>query len=135
VTVVSTLHHVDDARSALAAVRAFDLRVPLTDDDITALWPLVVLRCAVLVVSGEHQVGIEADNDYAVDRTDHEWRQFETATSLGWGEAEDAIRSVLDRPARHRLLAGEIELLDFSVTSPQLHDGRWREPDAEWAIA
>ena len=136
VTVVSALHHVRDALAALAAVKAFDRVVPLTDDEVAALWPLVVLRAAVLVVSGEHQVGLEEGNDYAAERTDHEWRQFQAASSLGWDEAEAAIRSLLGRSAKPaRLLAGQVEILDFSVTSPQLNDGRWLQPDAEWAIA
>ncbi|MHA6670153.1 aminotransferase [Homoserinimonas sp. A447] len=133
VTLVSVLHHVDDARSALAVVAAFNREVSLADDEVVALWPLVVLRAAVLVVSGEHQVGLEAGNDYAAERTDHEWQQFQMATSLDWGEAEEAIRAALGRSGR--LLAGKVELLDFSVTSPQVNEGGWLQPDAEWAIA
>lgn len=132
VTLASTLYHVDDARAALAVVAAFNREVPLTADEIVALWPLVVLRAAVLVVSGEHQVGLEAGNDYAAERTDHEWQQFQMATSLDWHEAEEAIRAALGRPGR--LLAGEVELLDFSVTSPELNEGRWLQPDTEWAM-
>lgn len=137
VTISSILGHVDgDALAALAAAVAFDRIVPLADDEVAALWPLVVLRGAALVVSGEHQVALEASNDYAAERIEHEWHLFETSLSLGWDEAEYALRAALGREAgTGRVLAGEIELLDFSVTSPLLNEGRWLEPDAEWELA
>ncbi|MEX1077951.1 MAG: aminotransferase [Homoserinimonas sp.] len=135
VTISSILNHVDgDPRAALVAVSAFDRMVQLTDDELAALWPLVVLRGAVLVVSGEHQVALEEGNDYAAERTDHEWQLFRASLDLGFDEAERFIRSLLGRPVC-RLLAGDVEILDFSVASPQLNDGRWLDPEVEWKIA
>ncbi|WP_458864502.1 hypothetical protein, partial [Enterococcus faecium] len=60
VTVSSVLHH-DGATyaSTLPAIAAFDRRRPLSDDEITALWPLVVLRGVVLVLSGRQQVRLD----------------------------------------------------------------------------
>ena len=145
VTTSSVLHHLPgDINAAIAGIAAFDEVVPLTDDEIAAVWPLIVLRGAVLVVSGEYQVAIDGVNDYAAERTIHEWRLFEAALSLDSDDAERAIRAALGRPPRGVATAGtifdgveaaDIEILDFSVTAPALNDGRWLDADAEWAIA
>ncbi|TFC84187.1 aminotransferase [Cryobacterium cheniae] len=155
VTAASVLHHVQgNPLAALDAIVAFDEVVPLTDDEIVALWPLIVLRGAVLVASGEQQVRIDADNDYARHRMDAEWRVFAAASAIGWEEAEAAIRQGLGRPPRAgaerrpaeaeaetvlplipALAGGDYEMLDFSVTSPALADGLWQAPDAEWRLA
>ena len=148
VTAASVLHHVpDNPFAALAAIVAFDEVVPLTDDEIVALWPLIVLRGAVLVASGEQQVRIDEDNDYARHRMDAEWRVFAAASAIGWEEAEAAIRLALGRPPHApaepetflpmipALTGGDYEVLDFSVTSPLLADGLWQQTDAEWQLA
>ena len=144
VTAASVLHHVpDNPLAALAAIVAFDEVVPLTDAEIVALWPLIVLRGAVLVASGEQQVQIDEHNDYARHRMDAEWRVFAAAGAIGWEEAEAAIRQALGRnrqaedaseaavPMIPALAGGDYEMLDFSVTSPALADGVWQHPDAE----
>ncbi|WP_193510409.1 aminotransferase [Cryobacterium sp. BB736] len=140
VTVASILHHVpDDPLAAVVAIEAFDEQVPLTDEELTALWPLVVLRGAVLVVSGQYQLAVEGDNNYAADRTEHEWQAFEAAEGISYDEAESAIRAALGRPKRAALLdaisRGDVTMLDFSVTSPGLDGGLWQHPDAEWELA
>jgi 4-aminobutyrate aminotransferase-like enzyme/Ser/Thr protein kinase RdoA (MazF antagonist) len=143
VTISSILHHVADPIDALLAVRAFTAVVPLNDDELAALWPLVVLRGAVLVVSGEYQVNIDDDNAYAHERTDHEWSIFESAARVDWDQALLAIRSQSDVSSVVEAQAaifpsiseGDYELLDFSVTSAALNGGAWLDPDAEWSIA
>ncbi|MDI2098781.1 aminotransferase [Ruicaihuangia caeni] len=148
VTVASILHHrSDEPLAVFDAVRAFDRIVPLSDEEIGALWPLVVLRGAVLVVSGEHQVRLEASNEYALERMEHEWTVFEAAAGIDWDEAEAAIRAALGREPKHPLGAGPFHpmlpalhsaghrIIDLSVTSPLLHEGRWRQPDAEEQLA
>src|SRR5690606_7634574 len=80
VAISSVLPHGDGgARAARAAAAALDRIVPLNAGEIAALWPLVVLRGAVLVVSGAHQVSLEEGNDYAAERIEHEWQIFEAA--------------------------------------------------------
>ncbi|TAM66613.1 MAG: aminotransferase [Microbacteriaceae bacterium] len=155
VTVSSILpHSPGEPLAALEAIRQFDRVVALTDAEITALWPLVVLRGAVLVVSGEHQTALETGNDYAEERMGAEWIVFESANGISWEQAEVAIRVALGREPRVAvsssadaysadaasvpvpLLAGldSAAILDFSVTSHALDDGRWSEPDVEWRI-
>ncbi|MCU1636398.1 MAG: aminotransferase class-III family protein [Cryobacterium sp.] len=148
VTAASVLHHLpDEPYSVFDAVVAFDEVSPLTDEDIVALWPLIVLRGAVLVVSGEHQVGIDEGNDYAKHRINAEWRVFVAASVVGWDEAEAAIRRALKRPQRivpetapitpmiPALTTGDYEVMDCSVTSSALADGLWLEADVEWQLA
>ncbi|MEO6942875.1 MAG: aminotransferase, partial [Terrimesophilobacter sp.] len=156
VTVSSLLNRTRSSlASALPAIRAFHEVLPLRDDEVRALWPLVVLRGAVLVVSGEHQVSLEEGNDYASERVEGEWRIFQSATSVNPVVAETMIRDALgmspliDPPhdaqlltaptAEYPLVAGlgtpQCEILDFSTTSPLLDDGAWLQVDAEWALA
>jgi 4-aminobutyrate aminotransferase-like enzyme/Ser/Thr protein kinase RdoA (MazF antagonist) len=157
VTMSSILHHVPEHPAAVfEAVRRFDEVVRLTDDEISAIWPLIVLRGAVLVVSGENQTQLEAGNVYAEERMQSEWDVFETAQRIGFDEAEVKIRQLLGRdalssadssgvgsaaewvaeaPMIAAIAAGDYVVLDFSVTSPLLNEGRWLQPGAEWAAA
>ena len=93
VAVASALHHVPtDPLRVLETIDAFAAHVPLTDAEIAALWPLVVLRAAVLVVSGEQQVAVDADNTYADENRAHEWLVFAVARRIDPDEAESLIR-------------------------------------------
>ncbi|WP_207454953.1 aminotransferase [Desertivibrio insolitus] len=143
VTLSSLLPHADDLADVFAAVRAFHAESPLDDAELSALWPLVVLRGAVLVVSGEHQVSLEPGNDYAAERMAGEWRIFELARSVDPDLAEAAVQAAAgaEAPAplapATRLLPelGETAVLDLSVDADALAAGRWLEPDAEWLLA
>lgn len=145
----SVLHHQpDEPLAVLDAIRAFDEVVPLTSADITALWPLIVLRTGVLVVSGHHQVTIDAGNEYAVERMAGEWEMFQAAQEVDWDAAEAAIQVALGRPERHTVDLPEVStpmlgglggddcpLLDLTTTSPLLNEGRWLRRSAELDVA
>jgi 4-aminobutyrate aminotransferase-like enzyme/Ser/Thr protein kinase RdoA (MazF antagonist) len=149
-TVASALHHVPTEPSAvLDTIAAFAEESPLDDIDLAALWPLVVLRGAVLVVSGEHQVTIDAENAYADENRSHEWLAFDVARRLDADEMETLIRwrlaggDVNREPNRADELAlGRVvglattpeQLADLSTTSHALDEGRWLDPDAERAV-
>jgi 4-aminobutyrate aminotransferase-like enzyme/Ser/Thr protein kinase RdoA (MazF antagonist) len=145
-TVTSALHHIaDDPLAVLDVIAAFDAESPLTDPEISALWPLVVLRGAVLVVSGEQQVSLDTDNAYAEGNRAHEWIAFDIARNLDPAEMEAVIRWRLrgpdagstTPPTPGRLLALEIgprNLVDLSVTSHGLDAGAWLFADAEQNI-
>ena len=148
VTVSSVLHHApENPFAALEAIVAFDALVPLRDEEIAALWPLVALRGAVLAVSGEQQLSTDAENAYAAERMADEWLVFTSACLVGWAEAEAAIRQALGRPQKPvvdmpivvamipGLTAETTEILHFSVTSPLLSDGRWLEAGIEERLA
>ncbi len=121
----------------LDTIAAFHARVPLTDDEIAALWPLVQLRTAVLAVSGAQQVAVDPDNAYARANLAHEWLAFVTAESLDAEQLHALIRRRLDPRAAVPAVAGLLldlshaTELDLSTTSPLLDAGAWLEPDVE----
>lgn len=139
VTCASVIHHNPrDPLVALDAVAGFHAEVPLTDDEVAALWPLVQLRAATLVASGEHQVALEPDNAYAATNRRQEWRSFELAESLDPSLVLALLRHRLTPGAAApldlggRLLdATDATLLDLSTTSPLLDGGAWLEAGIE----
>ncbi|PPF29441.1 aminotransferase [Rathayibacter tritici] len=134
-TVSSVLHH-DGAspETALPAIRAFDRLRELGDDEITALWPLVILRGAVLVLSGRAQVRLDDENDYAAVALDREFRILVQAVSVPIAVITAATRAALGRPpadeptwAGAGVLAGaspHVEL-DATTESPLNDAGAW----------
>ena len=145
-TVTSALHHQpEDPLAVLDVIEAFHAESPLDDADLAALWPLVVLRGAVLVVSGEQQVALDGDNTYADENRAHEWVAFDAARRLPAREVEAAIRARLGAAGAHertappvgRLIAldsTDAHLADLSVTAHDLDDGRWQRAGFEDAV-
>ncbi len=131
-----------DPTVVLPAIRAFDRVRPISDDELDALWPLVVLRAASLLVSGRHQASIDSTNTYATENLDWEWQIFEGATSVPISVMTELVRSAV-RPARERrtvtgerLFTGcEVVPLDLSTTSRLLDGGRFLGEDAEARLA
>ena len=141
VTCAAVLHHNPrDPLIVLETIAAFHRVLPLTPEEQTALWPLVQLRAAVLVVSGEHQVGLDSGNDYADANRRHEWRGFVTAAALDAAALTALIRWRLgERSAPADLVPGTVPMLDasgfasldLSTTSAALDGGAWLEPGVE----
>lgn len=140
VTVSSVLHH-DGATyaSTLPAIAAFDRRRPLSDDEITALWPLVVLRGVVLVLSGRQQVRLDDANDYASGALDREFEILRRARAVPVEVATARIRRALGRevvaaPAWSAapILSGALRpvVLDATTLSPLADEGAWLDGDA-----
>ena len=143
VTCASVLRHRPDdpfARACRRCARSTSV-VPLDDADLAALWPLIVLRGAVLVASGEHQAALDPDNESATEPLESEWRIFHTARSVPFDLAEATLRAALGRracargtPRRSRAVAGAgrcspalpcLAVVDLSATSDALHAGRF----------
>ena len=81
----------DDAAAVLAVVEAFAGRVALTDDELSAVWPLVVVRTAVLLATGD---GVEGEpNAYTRDREAFERAAFAAALALDGDETSRRIRA------------------------------------------
>ncbi len=147
VACASVLRHRPEAPLAvLDAVRAFHAVAPLDDADVAALWPLVVLRGATLVVSGEHQAALDPDNPSATGPLESEWSIFEVASAVPFDLAEAAVRDALGLApaprhdaARAALAAagpllpdvGFVAALDLSTTSDSLHAGHFLDAGAE----
>lgn len=100
VTCASVLHHHGAGpASVLPAVRAFHRARPLDGAETDALWPLVVLRTAVLVVSGRYDVLQDPGNVYAETALEREWAMFEAAASVPAEVMGAQLRAALGHPA------------------------------------
>ncbi|MEW1959947.1 aminotransferase [Kineococcus sp. NPDC059986] len=137
VTISSVLHHAGaEVESVLPAVRAFDAERPLTDDEVDALWPLVVLRGAVLVLSGRDQAVLDPDNAYAQDGLDREWTIFAKAAEVPLAVVTALLRDALGRsgpraPATGARLLPDglvVDVLDASTRSEVNDLGAWQDP-------
>ncbi len=146
VTASAVMRHAGGEPAAvLPLIAAFHDVRPLSAAEITALWPLIVLRAATLVVSGHQQVAIDADNDYATNALDLEWRIFERSVSVPADVMTTVIAHRLGTaapvgpPPSGRLLPslqdGAIRQVDFSLDSDALDGGAFAAPDCEDRVA
>ncbi|CAL4860226.1 aminotransferase [Microbacterium sp. MM2322] len=137
VTLSSVLHHDGaDATSTLPAIRAFHARRPLDENEIVALWPLVVLRGAVLVLSGRAQVRLDEDNAYASTALEREFRVLERAAAAPVPVVTELIRDALAleptgaaQPWQGSPVVslGDARVeLDAGTLSPLNDDGAWQ---------
>jgi 4-aminobutyrate aminotransferase-like enzyme/Ser/Thr protein kinase RdoA (MazF antagonist) len=144
-TCASVLHHEPDRPlAAVAAVRGYAEQVPLTEPEAAAVWPAVVARAAVLVVSGVHQGLIDPGNDYAVSAQEREWQMFVSAAAMPADVATAAFQDALGlrrpvttpgftvtSPLVPALTSVAVAVVDLAVTSDLLHSGNWLDPAIE----
>lgn len=147
IAVSSVLRHEGgEPAAALPLIAAFHQERPLSPAEIDALWPLVVVRAAVLVVSGNHQAAIDADNDYATGALENEWGIFQRATSVPTDVITATVRAALgvepsagpiavDTPLISGLDAGATVRLDLSLESDALDGGAWLDSGCEERLA
>ncbi|WP_167102164.1 aminotransferase [Mycobacterium sp. DL592] len=139
-------HEGGEPVATLPAVAAFHAVRPLSAAEIEALWPLVVLRAAVLVVSGIHQASIDTDNEYATGALDFEWRIFERAIEVPvevmtalirdrLGAAHPADPVIPDTALVGGLDTDSVVRLDLSVESDAVDSGAWLDPACETTAA
>jgi Ser/Thr protein kinase RdoA (MazF antagonist) len=86
----------DDVAAVSAVVEAFAHRVRLTDAELGAVWPLMVVRTAVLLATGDDAEG--EPNAYTRDREVFERAAFTAALALDAGEMSRLIRTAGARP-------------------------------------
>jgi 4-aminobutyrate aminotransferase-like enzyme/Ser/Thr protein kinase RdoA (MazF antagonist) len=135
ITLSSVLAHPGTTpTSILPGITAFHAVRPLTAAEADVLWPLLVLRTAVLIVSGAQQSALDPHNAYVTDQSGDEWRMFEQATSIPVDVMTGVIRAELggDTPAAvsgEPLIAGldraSVTTLDLSPTS-EVYDGAFQ---------
>jgi 4-aminobutyrate aminotransferase-like enzyme/Ser/Thr protein kinase RdoA (MazF antagonist) len=136
VTISSVLHH-DAATplSTLPAIRAFQARRPISSEEADALWPLVVLRGAVLVLSSRDQLRSDSDNAYTRERTAGEHRILVQAMSVPVEVMTRTIRAALGLPVGEEPrwsgggvldLGAKVTVLDAGTVSELNDEGRWR---------
>lgn len=139
VTCAALLHHAEaDPLRVVPAVRAYHAVNPLQEAELQALWPLVVMRAAVLVLSSAQQLSVDPGNRYIRDNIDHEWEIFEVASSVPFELMQAAILlaaghqlPVLDFGACLPLLPGlsgqEVVRVDLGVVGPHAQFGNWEQ--------
>ncbi|SQF93792.1 class III aminotransferase [Paucimonas lemoignei] len=138
-TCAALLHHAEgDPLYILPAIRAYHAINPLQLEELQALWPLIIARSAVLVLSSEQQAVIEPDNTYIQANIASEWGIFDVATSVPIALMEAAILawvgmepiSTNAAPAYQPLLpslAGrEFRQVDLGVLSEHFVAGNWQ---------
>ena len=142
----SMLHH-EPGRPlrVLDTIAAFHADAPLDRSEALAVWPLIVLRAALLVASGWRQLEVDGDNDYARERISGEQSIFEAATSLPLVEATEHVLATLGVEAQGFVaepvagevigflpdVSGPLAVVDAGVESDALDAGRWAQSDAE----
>lgn len=142
----SMLHHEPDRPlRVLDTIAAFHADAPLDRSEALAVWPLIVLRAALLVASGWRQLEVDGDNDYARERISGEQSIFEAATSLPLVEATEHVLATLGIEAQGFVaepvagevigflpdVSGPLAVVDAGVESDALDAGRWAQSDAE----
>ena len=150
----SMLHHEPERPlRVLETIAAFHGDAPLSEAEARAVWPLIVLRAALLVASGWRQLEIDGGNDYARERIAGEQAIFDAATRIGLTTAVELVLERLGFPAATPLpgasqrespavalaallpgLDGDIAILDPGVESEDLSGGVWLSPDAEQVL-
>ncbi|WP_185715057.1 aminotransferase [Gulosibacter macacae] len=132
VAIASVLQRTGSLNLAAATVAEFAEHVELTDDELAALWPLVRLRGATLVVSGWNQLRIDADNEYAAERMESEWRVLEAAAAIDDELALAVFRTTLGLPHRpgieYERLArglGSKAIVALAPEATEFDEGAW----------
>ena len=135
--------HRSPVQDAALAAAGFHRVVALTESEAVALWPLIVLRAAVLTASVEQQLAIDPGNSYAQAERQLDWRILERVAEVPAGVAEEVLREALALPPSPRAIAAgawvrknephgvrplnyrRSRVVDLSVGSPELYDGNW----------
>jgi 4-aminobutyrate aminotransferase-like enzyme/Ser/Thr protein kinase RdoA (MazF antagonist) len=116
VTCAALLHHAEgDPLYILPAIQAYHAINPLQLEELQALWPLIVARSAVLVLSSEQQASIEPDNAYIQANLASEWNIFDVATSVPIALMNAAILDAVG------LLEGQDDAQTYSPLLPSLN--------------
>ncbi|MFL1542131.1 aminotransferase [Pseudomonas sp. O39] len=143
VTCAALLHHAEgDPFTILPAIQAYHAVTPLLREELQALWPLIVARAAVLVLSSEQQQRLDPGNTYLLKNAEHEWEIFHVATSVPFelmeaailrcvGEALTPLASQDFAPLLPGLVGREFALIDLGVLSPHFEAGNWELPGVD----
>lgn len=139
VTCAALLHHAEgDPLRILPAVSAYQALNPLTKAELRALWPLVLNRAAVLVLSSAQQLAVDPDNQYTRDNVAHEWEIFDTAAAVplplmeaaifqAAGLLPDALDLTGCAPLLPELAGQPVTRIDLGVLSIHCEAGNWEQ--------
>ena len=94
------LHDLDRPVQLTAALlQGFHSVLSLTEAEVDALWPLVVLRAAACVVSSEQQAVMEPHNAYAQEAREGDTAVFRSVASVSPLLAREVLRDAVGLPA------------------------------------
>ena len=139
VTCAALLHHAEgDPLYILPAIRAYHAVNPLKTEELRALWPLIVARAAVLVLSAEQQASVEPENAYIQANLAGEWNIFDVATSVPIALMQAAILRAVNIepepvaqpdyfPLLPQLDSNALTLVDLGVLSDRFTAGNWEQ--------
>jgi 4-aminobutyrate aminotransferase-like enzyme/Ser/Thr protein kinase RdoA (MazF antagonist) len=139
VTCAALLHHAEgDPLYILPAIQAYHAINPLQPEELQALWPLIVARSAVLVLSSEQQASIEPDNAYIQANLASEWNIFDVATSVPIALMSAAILDAVGlletpddaqtySPLLPSLNGQAFVTVDLGVLSEHFEAGNWEQ--------
>jgi 4-aminobutyrate aminotransferase-like enzyme/Ser/Thr protein kinase RdoA (MazF antagonist) len=140
VACAALLHHAaGDPFAVLPAVSAYHALNPLSEAEASALWPSIVVRAAVLVLSSEQQLRVDPGNTYVSDNLCHEWRIFDVANSVPFALMDIAIAQALGHSSTPAMPGPMLPLLpglalrapvvvDLGVLGELYRDGNWEQP-------
>ncbi|MBB4194039.1 4-aminobutyrate aminotransferase-like enzyme/Ser/Thr protein kinase RdoA (MazF antagonist) [Rhizobium aethiopicum] len=146
VTCASLLHQANgDPFHILPAVTAYQAIYPLIDEELKALWPLIVARAVILVASSEQQMSIDPDNDYVRSNLDRERAIFDTVMSVPFELMEAAILKAAGAdvaapsasawlPLLPDIDPAAIAYVDLGVRSAYFSAGNWLDADMDWRL-
>jgi 4-aminobutyrate aminotransferase-like enzyme/Ser/Thr protein kinase RdoA (MazF antagonist) len=139
VTCAALLHHAEgDPFAILPAIRAYHASNPLLREELLALWPMIVARAAVLVLSSAQQLTVEPGNAYILGNLAHEWDIFDVAAGVPFDLMEAAIvqaggfalAPVLNAaclPLLPTLQGQAFARVDLGVLSEHFEAGNWQQ--------
>ena len=142
-TCAALLHHAHgDPFAVLPAVAAYQQVNALSEAELRALWPLVVLRAVVLVSSSARQLSVTPDNQYIRANVEHEWEIFDIATAEPFELMEAAIFGSVGQSIPESGGDGILPLfvgvthstvcrVDLSVLSEHFADGNWEQANID----
>lgn len=140
ITLSSVLGHPgNEPTSIMPGVKAFHALRPLSEHEVAALWPMIVLRTAVLLVSDAQQAVLDPHNDYVVEQTDAQARMFAVATAIpidvmtatiAAALGHSPVEAVDGQPLVVGIDAEATVTLDLSATADVFDGGAFR-PEVE----
>ena len=131
-----------DPFAILPAARAYHALYPLTEAELEALWPLVVIRIALTAATAEHRHAADPES-YEAAAEAEERRSLlakvaEASPALMSAAILDACGIAKTMPVIGRLLPeidpDRIRLVDLGMTSAHFREGNWAEPEIDWKL-
>jgi 4-aminobutyrate aminotransferase-like enzyme/Ser/Thr protein kinase RdoA (MazF antagonist) len=128
---------------ACSVLKGFISAHPLNEWEVTALWPLVILRSMVNILCIRSELEKDASNAYNQEGIVVEWRIFDRIAQVPIDVAVEALRSTAGFPPLHAVPAPlhsrpalfetscvAVQAIDLSVESPLFYEGNWRSDNA-----